>query len=47
LSALSFHKQFAIWEEMILIAYLGNLMKESKYTGIEAMQVWMRVILAA
>jgi hypothetical protein len=36
-----------MWEEMILIAHLGNLMKESKYTGIEAIQVWMRVTLAA
>jgi hypothetical protein len=39
--------QFAIWEEMTLIAHLGNLMKDNKYTRIEVMHVWMRVTLAA
>jgi hypothetical protein len=36
-----FQREWVIWVSKSLIDYLGNLMKESKFTGILARQDWM------
>jgi hypothetical protein len=40
LSVLSFQRQLAIWEEIVLIAHLGNFINDSRYTEIDVIPVW-------